>query len=156
MPVAIEVQKQSPLKTIAHPPKQYPEITGQSVASFHEGAGFNYLFVVPQDQAAKFVYDEDAKTLYLDPEVANGLPSPYNFSIATGDTEFLTTSVIYKKTEVEIDDLGFLTFDGSSNVKAVKNVDEPYHYSKENYALVKYDSDAPEGAVSVLLQAVDA
>lgn len=29
------------LKTFAYPPSQHPEATGQYVASYHEGAGFN-------------------------------------------------------------------------------------------------------------------
>ena len=150
------------LKTFAYPPPQYPEITGQYVASWHEGAGINYMFVVPEDQAAKFVYDEDSKTLYLDPASVGNPELKYTFSISTGEPglgdkgTLLNSIVSNKPTEVNIDDLGFITFNGSYGLKAVKNINEPYEYSQKNYALVEIDGNGPDGAVPVFLQAIDA
>ncbi|RCK57391.1 Cell wall protein PGA31 [Candida viswanathii] len=144
------------LKTFAYPPPQYPEITGQFVSAQHEGAGINYLFVVPQEGAAKFVYDEDEKSLYLDPEVVGNAPYKFYFNVADGEPGFLMTGGTDKPLEVNIDNLGFVTFEGSYGVKAVKNVNDPYHYSDSSYALAKYDGAGPDGAIPVFFQAIDA
>ena len=146
------------LKTFAYPPPQYPEVTGQYVASYHRCAGFNFLFVVPEDEATKFVFDEEAKSLYIDRAATENSPK-YYFTISNGEFwdkgTFLNSIETSKGTKVHIDNLGFVTFDGSFDLKAVKNINERYEYSKEKYALVEIEGSGPDGTIPVFLQATE-
>ncbi|RCK57392.1 hypothetical protein Cantr_06893 [Candida viswanathii] len=81
----------------------------------------------------------------------------FYFCVGEPHTEFLFTSMYATPFKVEIDEYRFLTFNGSDTIKAVKNVDDSYHNSDKYYALVQYkDGDAPDGAVPVFFQAIDA
>ncbi|EMG50262.1 PGA31 Cell wall protein PGA31 [Candida maltosa Xu316] len=144
------------LKTFAYPPPQYPDVTGQFVSAWHEGAGINYLVVVPESGATKFTYDEDTKFLYFEAGQGPDGPLKWYFTIGEGEPGILQANPTDHPTAITIDDLGFITFDGSYGVKGVKNINDPYNYSKDHYILAKYDGEAPADAVPIFFQAQDA
>ena len=142
------------LKTFGYPPPQYPEVTGKSVSAWHEGAGINYLLIA--EPATKFTYDEESKHLYFEGGQGPNGPLKWYFTIGDGEPGILQANPTDHPTEITIDNLGFITFEGSYNVKGAKNIDDPYNYSKDHYVLAKYDKEAPSDAVQVFFQAIDA
>ena len=144
------------LKTFAYPPPQYPDVTGKFVSTVHEGAALNYLLVVPEDGALTWTYDEDTKYLYYEVGAGTDNCFRYYFTIGEGEPGILLATPTDNPVPVNVDNLGFITFDGSYGVKGVKNINDPYQYSKDSYILAKYDGTAPDGAVPIFFQALDA
>ncbi|RCK57394.1 Cell wall protein PGA31 [Candida viswanathii] len=144
------------LKTFAYPPPQYPDVTGKFVSAWHEGAALNYLVVVPEEGATTWTYDEETKYLYFEVGAGSDNPFKFYFTIGEGEPGILLATPTDHPVPVNIDNLGFITFDGSYGVKGVKNINDPYNYSKDNYILAKYDGVAPDDAVPIFFQALAA
>ena len=51
-------------------------------------------------------------------------------------------------TKVDIAEDGTLSFDGSDSIGAAKNINDPYNYSKDSYAVVK----GGDGAIPIKLE----
>lgn len=110
------------------------------LSSIHEGAGINYFFLGEGSQ--NLTYDDDQKLLYFD-----STPEVRQFFSVVGNIVQLT--VAPDATEVNVDG-PLLAFQGSTGgFYAQKNINDPYRYSQNSYALVHYDSDAPEDAIPV-------
>ncbi|ODV80293.1 uncharacterized protein CANTADRAFT_50492 [Suhomyces tanzawaensis NRRL Y-17324] len=128
---------------------QNKEVDGNSLQPLHEGAAIQYLFLGHQQNA--FQYDSDTQVL----SGPNPPQTPFanNFSIVD---HVAWTSSSTEATKVTIigghsADRGFLAINGSSDgFYAVKNINDPYQYSNQQYALVYYpDGGQPDGAISV-------
>ncbi|KAI5966861.1 uncharacterized protein KGF55_000270 [Candida pseudojiufengensis] len=112
------------------------EINSKGLSSIHEGAGINYFFLGENPQNLK--YDDEKKQIYILLNVNNGqqqVPQSLNFN-----GKFLSLSVS-EPLAVEIDENDILQFDGSNNLFAAKDQNDPYQYSRSSYAIVNEDGE---------------
>ena len=92
----------------------------------HEGAGINYAFV--SDTSSKFAYDDESKLLYYpaSPQLK------YNFGTEADIIQFSVTP----PKSVEIGEDGVLKFEDSDKLYAAVSINDPYHYSDSDFAII--------------------
>lgn len=119
------------------------EINGNSLASYHEGAGINYFFL-GSGPASALTYDSDKKTIYSSDSGFNQYFTVYEGAGYTGLT------VMGPNAELTFDDKKTLLINGTSDaLYACKNTNDPYNYSNKVYELMYFTADAPSGCVSL-------
>ena len=101
-------------------------VNGKGITFKHEGAGINYAFV--SDSSAKFNYDDESKLFYypISPQLN------YNLGTAGDIVQFSVTP----PSSVEIGDDGALKFEGSDELFAAVSINDPYHYSDKDFAVI--------------------
>ena len=101
-------------------------VNGKGITYKHEGAGINYAFV--SDSSAKFSYDDESKHLFYP------INSQISYNLGTeGDiVQFSVTT----PSSVEIGDDGALKFEGSDELFAAVSINDPYHYSDKDFAII--------------------
>lgn len=101
-------------------------VNGKGITYKHEGAGINYAFV--SDTSSKFAYDDESKLLYYpaSPQLK------YNFGTEADIIQFSVTPPKY----VEIGDDGVLKFEDSDKLYAAVSINDPYHYSDSDFAII--------------------
>ena len=101
-------------------------VNGKGITFKHEGAGINYAFV--SDSSAKFSYDDESKHLFY----------PINSQISYNlGTEGRHCSIFsHYPSSVEIGDDGALKFEGSDELFAAVSINDPYHYSDKDFAII--------------------
>ena len=101
-------------------------VNGKGITFKHEGAGINYAFV--SDSSAKFSYDDESKLFYypISPQLN------YNLGTAGDIVQFSVTP----PSSVEIGDDGALKFEGSDELFAAVSINDPYHYSDKDFAVI--------------------
>ena len=101
-------------------------VNGKGITFKHEGAGINYAFV--SDSSAKFSYDDESKHLFYP------INSQISYNLGTeGDiVQFSVTT----PSSVEIGDDGALKFEGSDELFAAVSINDPYHYSDKDFAII--------------------
>ena len=119
------------------------EISGQGLSSIHEGAGTNYFFLGEAGQTLQ--YDDEARSLYI--TLNSQPPAPQQLAF---QGQFLALTVAQGALSVDIQEDGSVSFDGSDSLYAAKNVDDPYRYSENSWAVVNTESD---GAIPLRIQA---
>lgn len=114
------------------------EINGKGLSSLHEGAGLNYFFLGEGSQDLK--YDSSSQKLYFD--ISDEIT--YSFSVYS---DFAIIGVL-EPYKVEFND-NYLKVNGTTEgFFACKNVNDPYQYSKDSYALMNFlGKEAPEGCI---------
>ncbi|CUM46974.1 uncharacterized protein AC631_02932 [Debaryomyces fabryi] len=114
------------------------EINGKGLSSLHEGAGLNYFFLGEGSQDLK--YNSSDKQLYFD--VSDDIK--FSFSVSGN---FATIGVL-EPYKVEFEH-NYLKVNGTTDgFFACKNVNDPYRYSENSYALMNYlGQTAPEGCI---------
>lgn len=119
-------------------------IDGNSLGYPHEGAGLNYFFL-GTGAASALTYDSENKTI--------------TYPIGSGFYEYFTTYGSYvglmvtgPGADITFDDNNTLLYNGTSeNFYACKDTNDPYQYSKEQYEVMYYTSDAPSGCISLTI-----
>ncbi|KAI3406857.1 hypothetical protein KGF56_000318 [Candida oxycetoniae] len=108
------------------------EIDGKGLYYTHEGAGINYFFISTEESSPQLTYDDVSKEIYrqISPQIR------FQFS---KESDIVQLSVFSPET-VEIKEDGLLTFTGSDTLYAAKNINDPYRYSENAYAVVVGDS----------------
>ena len=102
------------------------EINGKGLSSLHEGAGLNYFFLGEGSQDLK--YNSSDKQLYFD--VSDDIK--FSFSVSGN---FATIGVL-EPYKVEFEH-NYLKVNGTTDgFFACKNVNDPYRYSENSYALM--------------------
>ncbi|GME69726.1 unnamed protein product [Ambrosiozyma monospora] len=123
-------------------------LSGKGLNAPHEGAGINYVFANTDDGASLSLnYDGSSLT---SPLTVNGGSSTANqyFSVADGA---VTLTVQASASGFTFADDGTLEYNGSADgFEACKNINDPYQYSTENYAIV-YKSDSGDSCVPIKL-----
>lgn len=142
--LGIYVSLASALRLVIHADDD--AVNGLGVTTIREGAGVNYAFL--GSDSADFTYDEESQLLS---ESSSDTPSVFSvqehivqFGVSGGD-------------QVTIED-GALAIGGSaSGFYAAKNINDPYRYSEESYALTYFGSEDPsfEGAIAVTVSVED-
>ncbi|CAX40760.1 hypothetical LDG family protein, Candida conserved [Candida dubliniensis CD36] len=101
-------------------------VNGKGITFKHEGAGINYAFV--SDTSAKFNYDDESKLFYypISPQI--------NYNLGT-ESDIVQFSVTPPKS-VEIGDDGILKFEDSDKLYAAVSINDPYHYSDNDFAII--------------------
>ncbi|KGU23276.1 hypothetical protein MGS_05195 [Candida albicans P78042] len=101
-------------------------VNGKGITFKHEGAGINYAFV--SDSSAKFNYDDESKLFYypISPQLN------YNLGTAGDIVQFSVTP----PSSVEIGDDGVLKFEDSDELFAAVSINDPYHYSDKDFAVI--------------------
>lgn len=121
------------------------EVNDFGISSRHEGAALNYLFLAAPGVAENLKYDDETKTVYTELKAGSStVRQPLN----VGNT-VLQLGGSGDGTKVDIAEDGTLSFDGSDSVGAAKNINDPYNYSKDSYAVVK----GGDGAIPIKLVA---
>ncbi|CAK9442073.1 uncharacterized protein LODBEIA_P58420 [Lodderomyces beijingensis] len=122
---------------------KHSEIDGNPMYYMHEGATSNYFFVeYPEafqvnaasnsDAGPELTYDDETKIIYT--EVNEHLT--LNFSSNGGIVQLSGVAPV----PVEIDPAsGELKFEGSDQIFAAKNINDPFGFSKDRYAVVVGD-----------------
>lgn len=100
------------------------EVSGKGISSIHEGAGINYFLV------GTTANGEDLT--YADNQLSSQAGSLTYRVSKSGD--FLANSVLEPST-VDISS-GYAKIDGQTDFFACKNVNDPYNYSQDSYAVV--------------------
>ena len=121
------------------------EVNDFGISSRHEGAALNYLFLAAPGVAENLKYDDETKTVYTELKAGSStVRQPLN----VGNT-VLQLGGSGDGTKVDIAEDGTLSFDGSDSIGAAKNINDPYNYSKDSYAVVK----GGDGAIPIKLVA---
>lgn len=116
-------------------------VNGQGIYSTHEGAATNYFFAGTNAQSLD--YDSSAKTLGNKDDVQTFVSLESNILILG----------VSEPAKVDLSS-GFLSIDGSEDFTACLNINDPYQYSKSQYAITRYSSNAPEGCIPIKLRVV--
>ncbi|EMG48331.1 putative cell wall protein, putative [Candida maltosa Xu316] len=107
------------------------EVNGQGLSSIHEGAGINYVFLGSAAQTVN--YDTDSQNIFADLEIAGGQTARQSLVLEGG---VLQLSVAGEPLAVQIADDGAVTFPGSDGLAAAKNINDPYRYSENSFAVI--------------------
>ncbi|KAI5949049.1 PGA30 [Candida theae] len=119
------------------------EVNGQGLYSTHEGAGVNYFFL---GAAQNLQYNDESRVVYI--ELSAQQPARQYLAF-TGDV--LSLTVAEEPLPVDIAEDGIVTFPGSEALAAAKNINDPYRYSEDVFAVVK---DGAEGSIPLSISAV--
>lgn len=116
------------------------ELKGNGVYCVHEGAAINYCFANPKSSPQdgfKFDQDKGTITYQLDESITTGM------QVGAGDTPIVQLAPGTGSDKWSVDG-GKLAVNGSSSgFYGCMNVNDPYGYSKDAYAIVYYgDVDA--------------
>lgn len=114
-------------------------INGNGLSSIHEGAAINYFFL--GSAAQTLVYDDENNWIYFQP-----IPDLKQY-FSVYQTIVQMTVATEAGTTVTIDDAGVLSFEGSSDFYAQKNINDPYSYSKTSFAVLQFNDTAPADAI---------
>ena len=121
------------------------EVNDFGISSQHEGAALNYLFLAAPGVAQNLKYDDETKSIFAELKTASStVRKPLN----VGST-VLQLGGSGDGVKVDIAEDGTLTFDGSDSVGAAKNINDPYNYSEDSYAVVK----GVDGAIPIKIVA---
>ncbi|GME85057.1 unnamed protein product [Ambrosiozyma monospora] len=100
------------------------DVSGKGISAIHEGAGINYFFA--GNGAQDLSYDGSSLT-------SNEIGYPQWFT----PDGFVQMSVSGEVTGITFDSDGTLEYNGSADgFQACKNVNDPYNYSKSQYAIM--------------------
>lgn len=114
------------------------EINNLGLISRREGAGVNYLFLAGGAETLKF--DDETFTIFS--ELQTGSTTARQLLVVSGGVVQL--SVSGQPLHVEIAEDGSVKFAGSDSVAAAKNINDPYNYSKDSFAVV---TNGGEGSI---------
>ncbi|KAI5967110.1 hypothetical protein KGF57_000539 [Candida theae] len=120
------------------------EVNGQGLYSTHEGAGINYFFL---GAAQNLQYNDESRVVYI--ALGGNLPDARQYLAFSGDV--LSLTVAEEPLPVDIAEDGTVTFPGSDALAAAKNINDPYRYSEDVFAVVK---DGAEGSIPLSINAI--
>lgn len=115
------------------------EINNNGLISRREGAGINYLFLA-SGGAETLKFDDETYTVFS--ELQTGSTTARQLLVVSGGVVQL--SVTGQPLHVEISEDGTVKFAGSDSVAAAKNINDPYNYSKDSFAVV---TNGGEGSI---------
>lgn len=122
------------------------DVNNNGLSSIHEGAGINYFLLGNSSQTIDYNESTGILSFASSPEVVQ------SFGVTSNIVQL---SVASSPSPVKFTD-NLLSFNGStSNFYACKNINDPYNYSKNSYALTYYTSDAPDGCIAVKVKVAE-
>ncbi|CAK7909384.1 cell wall protein Pga31p [[Candida] anglica] len=122
--------------------KLYAESTdsavgGKALSSIHEGAGLNYFFL--GDSPETLSYDDRTGIIHSDKSTVGIADIFLGLGVST-----------FGKATFEND---ILSIEGNSEFYAAKNVNDPYNYSENSYAVTAFtNKKVPEGAIKISIK----
>lgn len=119
------------------------EVNNKGIFAKHEGAGVNYVFI--GENTETYYFDETTSTLY---QQAGDLKLPFvisggiaQFSVAGGEPISLSF------------DHDYLAINGSTHaLAACKNINDPYRYSENEWAVTYQPGAIPEDCIALQLK----
>lgn len=105
------------------------ELNGRALGSVHEGAGINYFFVSDGTQGDDLTLENG--------NLVSSASTP-NIPFVVNFLENILTVGVTGASNVEVND-GAVTIDGQSNFQACNQINDPYRYSGDRYAIVNGD-----------------
>ncbi|RCK62587.1 Cell wall protein PGA30 [Candida viswanathii] len=115
------------------------EINNFGISSLHEGAGINYLFLAAPGTAQTLQFDDATNTIFVD--LGSQPPARQSLVVAGNIVQL---SVAGEPLNVQIAEDGLVSFPGSDSIAAAKNINDPYRYSEELFAVV---TNGAEGSI---------
>lgn len=121
------------------------DIDNFGLYSKHEGAGINGVFL--SQQGADLSYNFVNQTVYQSFD-------EYDYAFSVAENNFVQASIALEADKIEIIE-GYLGQNGNTQGwAACKNINDPYQYSKNEYALMKFENDfsVPDDCSSLRLK----
>ena len=115
------------------------EINTFGLSSIHEGAGINYFFLAAPGTAQTLQFDDETNNIFAE---LGSTPPARQYFVISGN--ILQLSVAGEPLNVQIADDGLVSFPGSESIAAAKNINDPYRYSEEQFAVV---TNGAEGSI---------
>lgn len=123
----------------------HKEIDQFGLYSKHEGAGINGVFL--SKEGADLSYNFVNQTVYQEFD-------EYDYAFSVAENNFVQASIALEADKIELIE-GYLGQNGNTQGwAACKNINDAYQYSKNEYALMKYENDfsVPEECLSLRLK----
>ncbi|CCG25457.1 hypothetical protein CORT_0C00800 [Candida orthopsilosis Co 90-125] len=121
------------------------DLDGHGLYYIHEGAAINYYFLsnsTDPSSASVVTYDDETQEFYyqVSPQIK------FVFTVSGGILQLSAGEPL----KASIGDDGIVSFNGSELLSVVKNINDPYGYSKDNFAVTVKDD---HGGIPISIEA---
>ncbi|CAD1811203.1 hypothetical protein FOB58_002242 [Candida parapsilosis] len=121
------------------------ELDGHGLYYIHEGAAINYYFLANNTEtssASVVTYNDETQEFYyqVNPQIR------FVLTVSGGILQLSAGEPL----KTSIGDDGIISFNGSELLSVVKSIDDPYGYSKENFAVTVKDD---HGGIPISIEA---